>query len=504
VLETRNNTKEGKAMVTRKRVSKEEVRENASIGLGGLENSAVFDPDLRIPPQRINEFKSFLNYLADELELPTGQKRRPQNLRSLETLICNLTTTRAKDRLRYLSLSLSPNSYGKNGEFAPLTSSLKDIVKELEKRGYLFLHKGFQNEFISRLSRSKGRDKFYQLLETQTTTGNFPSHNRPDELIRLRKTIPKRKNKKKKKIDIPRHEWKRDISKEQYKELEQAGELCQSFNDQISYSEIYYTDTDSEIKTLYPILYRVFSGDFIHGGRYFCGVGGHQNLPKDERATIIIDNEPTVELDYGGLHLRMLYHLNGKEFPFNQDPYVTVLEAIDYPVELGDDGKPTDPEIRLLRDDMKEMLLAIINDKCNHKQAIARAERRLFRSYQTKTEEEAIERLKAECRARKQRWNRLGITVEEILQGFYKAHEPIKDKFFSGCGLKLQYLDSELATIVLFCLKLFRSPCLPVHDSFIVPKSKKELLSCVMELAYNAIIQSQPGPKTDRYRIPIG
>jgi hypothetical protein len=59
-------------------------------------------------------------------------------------------------------------------------------------------------------------------------------------------------------------------------------------------------------------------GDFANGGRFY---GGHwQNIPaKGGRDRIFINGEPTTEVDYRGLHIRLLYQEAGKAMP--ADPY---------------------------------------------------------------------------------------------------------------------------------------------------------------------------------------
>jgi hypothetical protein len=66
---------------------------------------------------------------------------------------------------------------------------------------------------------------------------------------------------------------------------------------------------------LHRVLHR---GDFANGGRFY---GGHwQNIPAEGgRNTITINGEPTVEIDYRALHIRLLYHEAGKPMP--ADPY---------------------------------------------------------------------------------------------------------------------------------------------------------------------------------------
>jgi hypothetical protein len=66
-------------------------------------------------------------------------------------------------------------------------------------------------------------------------------------------------------------------------------------------------------------LHRVFHrGDFANGGRFY---GGHwQNIPAEGgRDQITINGQPTTEVDYRGLHIRLLYQEVGKPMP--TDPY---------------------------------------------------------------------------------------------------------------------------------------------------------------------------------------
>ena len=67
-------------------------------------------------------------------------------------------------------------------------------------------------------------------------------------------------------------------------------------------------------------MHRVFnrgSKDFDKGGRFYGAY--YQGMPSKFRKNIYIDGKKTVELDYSGLHIRMLYHQLGLEF--NEDPY---------------------------------------------------------------------------------------------------------------------------------------------------------------------------------------
>ena len=61
--------------------------------------------------------------------------------------------------------------------------------------------------------------------------------------------------------------------------------------------------------------------------------------------------------------------------------------------------------------------------------------------------------------------------IRKLIDDFRAAHPKIRDDFFSGCGLNLQYRDSMIMEDLL--KKFIRKdvPIIPVHDSLIVPVS---------------------------------
>ncbi len=64
-----------------------------------------------------------------------------------------------------------------------------------------------------------------------------------------------------------------------------------------------------------PYIYRSFNDDFEHGGRFYNGI--ESQMPKAIRKNLLINGAPTVELDYGSMHIRMLYHLKNKRIKGN-------------------------------------------------------------------------------------------------------------------------------------------------------------------------------------------
>ena len=197
----------------------------------------------------------------------------------------------------------------------------------------------------------------------------------------------------------------------------------------------------------YSYLHRVFSNEsFKFGGRFYGAF--HLELPKKVRPFIFLNGEPTVELDFSALHIRMLYHLIGEKY--TTDPYQDVCE--------------TEEE----RGIYKSVLLVAIN---------------------AETQEKAVQGIRDELR--KKNFG-IGVTDAEILyrlNRFKEVHPHIARYLNTGIGLRLQNLDSRITDIVLKEMTQSGIPCLPVHDSYIVPQSHRDLLFQEMTNAYRAVMK---------------
>ena len=67
-------------------------------------------------------------------------------------------------------------------------------------------------------------------------------------------------------------------------------------------------------------LTRIFSrGSMGLGGRFYRG--WWQSLPSKHRPHIRIDGKKTIEVDYSGMSLRIIYALAGQRFDASADPY---------------------------------------------------------------------------------------------------------------------------------------------------------------------------------------
>lgn len=171
-------------------------------------------------------------------------------------------------------------------------------------------------------------------------------------------------------------------------------------------------------------LYRVFNESFDYGGRFYGGFW--QQIPKEYRQRITIDNYLTFEMDYSAIHFSMLYQQVGISKEEYQDPYTLDVE---------------DSSLRkVIKKTMNIMLNTSSFDEALN---VCRKDKMLL------------------PRKHYKNWTQL---LTQILE----CHKPIKKFFFKQIGTELQRLDSDIAEFVM--LKMINQHgaiVLPIHDSFI-------------------------------------
>jgi len=183
---------------------------------------------------------------------------------------------------------------------------------------------------------------------------------------------------------------------------------------------------------------------------YQMGNYGYQTLPREERALLLIDGQPTTELDYASLHPTMLFNMAGKASP-DTDIYADVLKA------LG---------IRVTKNRRAAVKLAFLI-------AISFPSVRGFPSYVGRLEEYK-KHLKGLAKP------------GDIYRAVIDFYPELKPYMCTGTqhGFKLQMKDSEIMIDVLETLANRGIVALPVHDSVICPVQHKEIVRQVMHQAY--------------------
>ena len=200
---------------------------------------------------------------------------------------------------------------------------------------------------------------------------------------------------------------------------------------------------------------RIFCrGRFDHGGRFYGP--WWQCIKKEYRSTISIDQQPTVEYDYSGMGINLVYAKLG-------------LKPLADPYDL---GFPDDSQEKK-RDVIKEGVLALLNDK------------------------------DAKYRFSREQLKTLGLTNFQAMTLIEKKHSAVSHLFRTDVGMETQFTDSNIAERVLLEGVRLGILILSVHDSFLVQEQHEEQLVEIMEHAYYEEVGTRPKiKKCKSLRVP--
>lgn len=178
---------------------------------------------------------------------------------------------------------------------------------------------------------------------------------------------------------------------------------------------------------------RIFNrGKWDRGGRWYAPF---QSIPSALRGFLLIDGEPTIELDYGSLHIRLIYDGEG----------------------IGLHGDPYDIDLDVPRSTVKQMTNWMLNSS-NHQS--------LYGLIRGEVERDTIDLN--------------GHTPKEVVHAIRRRHPEVKQYFHSDLGIALMKSDSDLVRNIVdgdLCPLI-------IHDSFIVPASQEAELREVMTETY--------------------
>lgn len=214
---------------------------------------------------------------------------------------------------------------------------------------------------------------------------------------------------------------------------------------------------------------RIFSrGSWECNGRFYGG--WWQRIPSDLRKDIYINDTPTVEVDFKGLHVAILSVEKGVEIP--TDPYALPHGLVP--------GVP--PELQ--RKIVKKLVLTALN---------ATAQNSAFQSF--RDDWPASHMAKSMTNAE----------LTGLLAAFVKAYPHLEDCLCADQGIRLMNIDGEIAERVHRHFTVLEVPVLSVHDSFIVDYTHVGELKRAMALAAEEVVgQTLPvsasGPGLDEIR----
>jgi hypothetical protein len=208
-------------------------------------------------------------------------------------------------------------------------------------------------------------------------------------------------------------------------------------------------------------LQRIFNGDFDHGGRFYAEGGGWQTMSKADRLRISLDGEPVVEIDYATFHPVLAYAqlgLPAPDAPYEIPGFPRELVKIAFNVLLNGSSHSGARYTIAHKPGMVDLLLDL-----------EVAENELSTSFWCRVHQlDPTYSQRASTRA------------EQLIEALLVKHAEISDLFFTGTGLRLQRLDSDIAEGVMRTMRRRGILVLPVHDSFLAPASKADLLEEIM------------------------
>ncbi|WIY26144.1 hypothetical protein [Parasedimentitalea psychrophila] len=189
-----------------------------------------------------------------------------------------------------------------------------------------------------------------------------------------------------------------------------------------------------------------------------------QQVDGDWRAKIFINDTPTVEVDFQGLHINLIYAELGEDLV--GDPYdCSQIKIPGYPQS----------SVRML---VKRLALIAINAK--DKSSAYRAFRESFSGGQTGTH-------------MTNEW------LDRLLDGFLTRNPKLTDYLFSDKGVELMRVDSKITAYIHRHFTEQGILILSVHDSYIIDYSKVAEMRAVMAEASEAITG---GPLPTSIKLP--
>jgi len=406
-----------------------------------------------------SEFKevdNLVNHIVDEIKsnLKLQRFNKSKYRSNTKVLLLNLFTTHAIHPSKYLAYSRKSDWFKKTRYkstnvgfdiFISVADALIDLKYVTNYRGYYDSIKGG-----GKRTRMRAKPKLVKLFESNNITTAMITRDVNEEVIILRKSKHESENKNKKDlvyytdtsttIQMRSNLTKiNDLLDRTWVDLEVTDKDLTKIN------EILVNDKDKQpIDFTRRKLKRIFSNSsFEQGGRFYHG--WWQEIPSGYRKYITISGNRTEEVDYSGIHIRMMYAKEGVVLDDNYDPY----KLEDYKDH---------------RDEVKQALNTIIN---------------------ADTKGKAIYSIKKELTLPK------GRAAVDLYNQLEDKHPKIKHYFGTGEGIKLQFIDSQIAEIVMLELIKDDITVLPVHDSFIVRMSHINYLKPIMNQAFEEVVKSR-------------
>ena len=215
---------------------------------------------------------------------------------------------------------------------------------------------------------------------------------------------------------------------------------------------------------------RVFNGglaaNWKRGGRFYRG--WWQQIDKEDRCKIYINDKPTLEVDFKAFHPNLLANELG--IKLSGDPY--------------DLGTLVLPDVIKTREEQRDYVKLLVLMGIN-----ADSDKKAYKAFRDSDRKDKLGKSLED------------VQLAELLKGFIDKHPQFKGVLNTGQALRLMNIDSQIANSVLDHFTKKDIAVLCIHDSFIIQYDKEPELRRILDQATHQITKDRIGHDIKNKRI---
>jgi len=205
---------------------------------------------------------------------------------------------------------------------------------------------------------------------------------------------------------------------------------------------------------------RVFNGGLAskwqRGGRFYRG--WWQQIDKEDRCKIYINDQPTLEVDFKAFHPNLLSNELGVKL--SGDTY--------------DLGKLILPEVITTKEQQREYVKLLVLMGIN-----ADSDKKAYQAFRNSDRKDKLGQSLTD------------IHLATLLDGFINKHPQFKGVLNTGQALRLMNIDSQIANLVIDHFTQKDIPILCIHDSFIIQYDKEPELRRILDQATHQVTKAR-------------
>ena len=413
---------------------------------------------------------------------PKGNRKAKRTVKeSLRVLILDLYVKWLKDPSISIGFSKGREAYmvgsRYNGLFVP--RKVVDVEGLLVEAGYIEELKPFQNQdprtrnYTTRIRHTEAlRDLFRKLT---IDLHDIDTHAHEECIILHDKYVDDPDDDTNRKIEYD----DKDLSPDELAIVDTIRNQLQAYNkllkrtfiDIPSYTSSTFTRTikngrysgRKQTISLGPdnkFVIRVFNGGLAskwqRGGRFYRG--WWQQIDKEDRCKIYINDQPTLEVDFKAFHPNLLSNELGVKL--SGDTY--------------DLGKLILPEVITTKEQQREYVKLLVLMGIN-----ADSDKKAYQAFRNSDRKDKLGQSLTD------------IHLATLLDGFINKHPQFKGVLNTGQALRLMNIDSQIANLVIDHFTQKDIPILCIHDSFIIQYDKEPELRRILDQATHQVTKAR-------------